>query len=171
MRRKLMWVISSCAAIVVTAVYTESAMATPALGFMGTTLTVGRFDGIEVLNLLVPQEGSSNFWLSWQKTIGSSDVYVQNNVWDAGGHTGWHTHPGSSLIIVTAGTVTVYEGNDSTCTPHVYTQGMGFVDPGGDHVHIIRNEGGVQAATIAVQLIPAGATRRIDVDNPGNCTF
>jgi hypothetical protein len=57
---------------------------------------------------------------------------VQNNVWQPGGTTGWHTHPGHSLIIVTAGTVTAYEGNDPDCTPHVYTQGMGFVDPGGD---------------------------------------
>jgi hypothetical protein len=48
---------------------------------------------------------------------------------------------------------------------------MGFVDPGGDHVHIVRNEGEVVAQTIAVQLIPAGATRRIDVPAPGNCPF
>jgi hypothetical protein len=33
---------------------------------------------------------------------------------------------------------------------------MGFVDPGGEHVHILRNEGTVEARTIAVQLIPAG---------------
>ena len=30
---------------------------------------------------------------------------------------------------------------------------MGFIDPGGDHVHIILNEGSVNAQTIAVQLI------------------
>jgi hypothetical protein len=48
---------------------------------------------------------------------------------------------------------------------------MGFVDPGGDHVHILRNEGDVEAKTIAVQLIPADAARRIDVADPGNCHF
>jgi len=48
---------------------------------------------------------------------------------------------------------------------------MGFVDPGGDHVHILRNEGTVEAHTIAVQLIPADAMRRIDAENPGNCPF
>jgi hypothetical protein len=36
-------------------------------------------------------------------------------------------------------------------------------------VHIIRNEGTVEAATIAVQLIPTGATRRIDAAAPANC--
>jgi hypothetical protein len=36
-------------------------------------------------------------------------------------------------------------------------------------VHIIRNEGAVQAVAIAVQLIPAGAIRRIDATAPANC--
>jgi hypothetical protein len=129
----------------------------------------------DVFNQL-PRNG--NVWLSLQKTKGSSDVYVQSNVWQPknvaqpnGGSTGWHTHPGQSLIIVTAGTVTAYEGNDPTCTPTVYTQGMGFVDPGGDHVHLLRNEGTVVASTIQIQLIPAGAARRIDAPDPGNCHF
>jgi hypothetical protein len=81
----------------------------------------------------------------------------------------WHSHPGHSLIIVTEGTVTDYESDDPECKPQVYTQGMSFVDSGGRHVHIIRNEGTVEAATIAVQLIPAGATRRIDAPAPANC--
>ena len=68
-------------------------------------------------------------------------MYVQNNVWVPGGTSGWHTHPGHSLIIVTAGTVTTYEADDPECTPHAYTVGMGIVDPGGGHVHNIRNEG------------------------------
>jgi hypothetical protein len=171
MRRRLMWWVLFGAGVVVTALFTGEALATPAVGFVGTTVTMGRFSGIEVLNQLVPQGGNTNFWLSWQKTIGLSDVYVQFNVWDPGGDTGWHTHPGSSLIIVTTGAVTAYEGNDPTCKPSTYTTGMGFVDPGGDHVHLIRNEGTVPANTIAVQLIPAGAARRIDAANPGNCPF
>ena len=48
---------------------------------------------------------------------------------------------------------------------------MGFVDPGGDHVHNLRNEGAVEARTMAVQLIPAGFTRRIDAQGPAACPF
>jgi quercetin dioxygenase-like cupin family protein len=118
-----------------------------------------------------PEKHKNGIWLSLLKTKGASDVYVQSNVWEAGGSTGWHTHPGGSLIIVTAGTVTAYEGNDPNCKPHVYASGAGFVDPGGDHVHLLRNEGTVEAQTIAVQLIPAGTTRRIDAADPGHCHF
>jgi hypothetical protein len=48
---------------------------------------------------------------------------------------------------------------------------MTFVDEGGDHVHVIRNEGVVDARTITVQLLPAGATRRIDAPANPACTF
>ena len=51
------------------------------------------------------------------------------------------------------------------------TTGMGLVDEGGDHVHVIRNEGAVEARTITVQLLPDGATRRIDAPENPACTF
>jgi quercetin dioxygenase-like cupin family protein len=151
-----------------------SAMATMPNGYKSTLLAMGRFGEIDVFSSLprgFKAEGNDQLWKSLQKTEGSSDVYVQSNVWAPGGSTGWHSHPGNSLIIVTAGTVTDYEGHDPDCKPHVYTKGMGFVDPGGDHVHVLRNEGDVEARTIAVQLIPADASRRIDVADPGNCHF
>jgi hypothetical protein len=165
-------------ALTMAAAYSATApvLATPANGFAGMTLAVGRFSDINVFNHILPPDfwksrHNAEIWLSWQKTRGASDVYVQSNTWAPGGSTGWHTHPGHSLIIVTAGEVTVYESSDRRCRPHVYTVGMGLVDPGGDHVHNIRNEGAVEARTIAVQLIPADAIRRIDAADPGNCLF
>ena len=176
MRRRLTWLVLVSATIVVTALYhAGKVLGTPPDGFTGTTLAVGRFDEIDVFNYFIqpnaPQNGQSNVWLSLQKTKGLSDLYVQSNVWQPGGTTGWHSHPGHSLIIVTAGAVTNYMGDDPDCKPTVYTEGMGFVDPGGDHVHMIRNEGDVEARTIAIQLIPADAARRIDAEDPGNCHF
>jgi quercetin dioxygenase-like cupin family protein len=172
MRRKLTWVVLFTAVIMVTALYhAKKVMATPSEGFVSTTLALGQFGEIDVLNHLVLPGNTGKIWLSLQKTEGRSDVYVQSNVWQPGGTTGWHTHPGHSLIVVTAGTLTAYEGHDPNCKPHVYTVGTGFVDPGGNHVHIIRNEGAVEASTIAVQTIPADATRRVDAPDPGNCHF
>jgi len=171
MRLKLTWSFALLAALVT--VYIARTHATPALGFVGTTLALGRFGDIDASNyqLAPPLNPGVQPWLSLQKTKGQSDVYVQNNVWQPGGHTGWHTHPGHSLIIVTAGTVTTYEGDDPTCTPHTYSVGQGFVDEGGDHVHIIRNEGLVEARTVAVQVLPAGAARRTDKAGSPDCPF
>jgi len=46
-----------------------------------------------------------------------------------------------------------------------------FFRPLEEEVIGLRNKGVVPAKTIAVQLIPAGATRRIDAPSPGNCPF
>ena len=55
---------------------------------------------------------------------------------------------------------------------NVWTQGSGFVDEGGGQVRVLRNEGTVDARTIAVQLVPASAARRIDAPAPPtNCQF
>ena len=156
--------------------HVSSLTATPQSGFTPTTVAMGRFGPIDVDNqAFFPADALSNthpgrnLWLSMQKTKGPSDMWVQSNVIAPGGTSGWHSHPGHSLIIVTAGTITAYEGDDATCTPHQYTAGQGFVDHGGDHVHVLRNETSVEARTVAVQLVPAGATRRIDAEASPYC--
>jgi quercetin dioxygenase-like cupin family protein len=153
-----------------------SALATAAKGFRSSQVAVGRFGEIDALSPFIPPTVAeelrrSDAWLALQKTNASSDVYVQRNTWQAFGSTGWHSHSGKSLIIVTAGKLTTYDGDDPTCMPHVYTKGMAFVDPGGDHAHIIRNESNSVAQAIAIQIISAGTARRIDAADPGNCPF
>jgi hypothetical protein len=151
-----------------------SVPATTPEGYKSTLLAVGRFGEINVSGYFPrgpAKERNEQLWTSLQQTKGPSDLYIQNNIWQPGGTTGWHTHPGHSLIIVTEGTVTEYGSDDPECRPHIYTQGMGFVDHGGDHIHLIRNESTAQASTIALQLIPQGTERRIDAPPPQNCHF
>ena len=155
-----------------------TAGATAAQGFRGVTLATGSFKDLHLWNhwFLSPPSAPSDhamrdLWYAHIRTHGTSDLFVQDNTWDAGGTTGWHTHPGASLIIVTKGTVTAYDGNDPKCTPHVYNVGDTFVDEGGGHVHLIRNETASEAKTIAVQLVPHGPMRRMDAPAPGNCPF
>ena len=159
------------------AAYAGGVLATPATspGFSGSTLAKATYDEIYLHQHTTPAA-----WDELIKTKGRSDLYVQQNTWDpalCGGcipSTGWHTHPGPSFIVVTQGSVTVYDDEDLVCTPHVYTANTpnnAFVDEGGGHVHVIRNESGAIAKTVAVQLIPAGADRRQDAPSPGTCGF
>jgi len=85
--------------------------------------------------------------------------------------TGWHSHPGPSVVVVKTGTATVYEGDDPSCTPHTYPAGTAFIDHGGGHVHLVRNEGTDSLEVYAFQIIPAGESRRIDAASPGYCPF
>jgi hypothetical protein len=184
MRRRLTGLVMCGAAVVaVSLYYAEGAGATPSnSGFSNAFVVKGAtFNEFAVFNWSpkksLPVGNDDPFWLSFQQTKGKSDLYVVSNTWQPANYdgngsiasTGWHTHPGHSLIIVTAGTLTEYEGD---CSRHVYNAGDTFVDPGGNHVHIIRNEGSVAASTIAVQTVPYDpnkANRRIDAPAPENC--
>jgi len=186
MRRRITWLLLFSAAIAVTLLTYSRHVGATAQSGITTTFIKSTLAPFNVFNhAIVPNpkgDGDNDrddkmLWLSMQATRGSSDFYIVNNTWapvnsatGAVATTGWHSHPGHSLIFVTAGTLTDYESDDPGCKPHVYTAGMSFVDAGGDHTHVIRNEGSVAASDIAVQLVPAGAARKIDAPTaPANC--
>jgi len=159
------------------ALYAGSVLATPSAGQSTTILAQSTFDPLNLsgysLTTTPGPLGTSrpNLWLSLIKTVGQSDLYVVDNKFQPGGTSGWHSHPGPSIIFVVAGSVTNYTSDDPSCTPHVYNAGSGFVDAGGRDEHILRNEGSVVAETIAVQFLPKSANRRIEEPDPGNCHF
>jgi len=81
--------------------------------------------------------------------------------------TGWHTHPGRTLVTVKSGTFTVYHAED--CAPLVYEPGDAFVELP-TTVHVGRNE-----TTESVELgvvffkVPIDGSPRIDQPQPENC--
>jgi Cupin domain len=160
--------IATVGALVATAVVVVPARATqptPPPQVTTTILAKSLFNAIHVkVHTNIPDR-----WKAQLKTRGHSDVYVVDNKFPPGATTGWHSHPGPSLILVVAGSVTNYPGDDPRCAPQVYGAGAGFIDPGGGHVHMLRNDTGASAETIAVQLLPQGAERRIAADAPSNC--
>jgi len=162
---KAKWIFAVVVGLVSLAVYAAGALATDPSGFTAAQQWKGVFGEMDVHVVDMPD------WQVKLKTKGVSDVYVTRNAIDPGGQSGWHTHPGPSLIIVTVGEIMAYDGDDPTCTPKRYRVGEGFVDPGDGHVHLLRNETAAPAETVAVQFLPHGATRRISAPAPGNCGF
>jgi quercetin dioxygenase-like cupin family protein len=143
----------------------EPAHATPGCGFTGTNLLSPVPFGYYPSGLLNLGCESEIFrWELEMKVKGNSDLYVTLNTWQPGGQTGWHTHPGPSLITVIEGTITVYEDN---CTFETYNAGESFTDIGCGDVHNVRNETGAVAKAVAVQIVPHGAVRREDRPDPG----
>jgi quercetin dioxygenase-like cupin family protein len=139
-----------------------SAHATAASGFVGTQLLKGQFGDLKV------KMQTADFDIKLE-TKGDSDIYVTRNAIAIGGQSGWHTHPGPSLITVTAGEIVAYDAD--VCAPRRYATGETFVDAGDGHVHLLRNESGAVAETIAIQFIARNAPRRIDAPTPNNCSF
>ncbi len=157
MRSMTRWTLAGCMALTAAGV----AWATTGVGI--STVVVSGPTRLEEIHL----HAKSDINDLEIKTKGSSDVYVVFNTIAPGGDTGWHSHPGPSIVSVKSGTATEYHSDDPT-TPHVYTAGACFVDApdDGEHAHIVRNEGTTNLELVAFQVVPAGAVRRIDKQAP-----
>ncbi len=112
----------------------------------------------------------SGDWHAEVKATPNLDIAVQRIVFQPGGQSGWHRHPGPVFIEVVSGTMTFYMSDDPTCTPMVRSAGQGYLDVG-EHAHIARNESGAPAENIVIYLAPQAAALRIDAPDPGNCPF
>jgi quercetin dioxygenase-like cupin family protein len=136
---------------------------TTAVGFTGATVGRGNVGAFHI-------KSKTDTYSVDLKSKDNSDILVTNLAIAAGGHSGWHYHPGPVLVIVKTGAVTLYDENDPSCTGHRYIAGTVFVEEGGV-VHIARNEGTVDETMVASSFLPAGAPGRIDAEAPGNCAF
>jgi quercetin dioxygenase-like cupin family protein len=117
----------------------------------------------------VCDSGSFGDWELRLQTSGASDFIIQDIAFDAGGHSGWHSHPGPVLITVKNGTATFYQASDPDCTPQVYEAGSAFIEPM-NAIHAVQNESDVDELRLFdAFIIPMGVDRRIDQDQPVNC--
>lgn len=156
------------------ALLTGNAVATPTAGPTTTILAKATFDSTRLTGSadLDADKGSpksSDDWRARLVTHGLTDGYVVDNLLDAGGTTGWHSHPGPSIVFVVHGTITNYDSDVKGCAGHDYPAGSSFTDAGGSDVHMLKNNGTIQAETIAVQLLPAGTARKTNATAPAGC--
>ena len=85
------------------------------------------------------------------------------------GSTGWHSHPGPVVVIIKSGTMTFYEED---CTTRTYEAGDAFIDEGGGHTHLARNEGTQDLVLWATYFgIPPGSAYRLDRPQPSGCSL
>ena len=162
--RKLVGGAGVLTGLAILAIATTAALATPARDVASETLAEGILDPIKLKTKI-------GEWESEIQTEGQTNMVVTRLVVKPGGHFGWHSHPGPSLVIVRAGTSTFYRGDDPTCTGETHAAGTAYVDPGGV-VHTARNESATQDLVLVVmRLLPPGTQARLDAPAPGNCDF
>jgi quercetin dioxygenase-like cupin family protein len=80
--------------------------------------------------------------------------------------TGWHSHPGKTLVVVQSGTFTVYHDN---CHAMTYGPGSSCVElPSSVHVGRNETDSNVQLGVVYFD-VPIGGTPRIDQPQPDGC--
>ncbi len=87
-----------------------------------------------------------------------------------GGNFGWHTHGSPVAVVVTAGTLTVFDPTVGKCAPFKVGKGQSFVEPA-NHVHLARNDGKTTVKLYAMYLgLPKGANANAPATEPAGCT-
>ena len=103
-----------------------------------------------------------------KRANGEADVAVAKVTLEPGGSTGWHHHPGVTLVSVASGTVTEYYED---CGKTVLKAGEGFFE-GSDKPHTVQNTGSGDAVLYATLIVPSSTSTeglRIDDPQPENC--
>ena len=86
-----------------------------------------------------------------------------------GGTFGWHTHGSPVAVVVTAGTLTVFDPAVAKCKPFKVSKGLSFVEPAG-HVHLARNDGKTTVTVYAMYLgLPKKAAANAPATVPTGC--
>jgi quercetin dioxygenase-like cupin family protein len=86
------------------------------------------------------------------------------------GSFGWHTHSSPVAVVVTSGTLTVFDPSVGGCAPFKVSKGQAFIEPA-NHVHLARNDTAKPVTLYAMYLgIPAGANPNNASTEPNGCS-
>ena len=86
-----------------------------------------------------------------------------------GGSFGWHVHGAPVAVVITGGTLTVFDPDVAACQPFKVSKGQSFVEPP-NHVHLARNDSGKPVTLYAMYLgLPKGVAAMKAVSEPAGC--
>ena len=122
------------------------AVATPPSGLVGTPLARGAAGSFDL------HDTSQKLKLQAKEPL---DVAFVKATLAPNGFTGWHGHAAPSLVVVSAGSMTVYEVEGGECVVETYPAGSAFVHSEDAH-NFVAGAGG--AEFYIAYLLPAGAS-------------
>ena len=161
---------SAAGAAAIAATLTGVALATPGNAVVGTIMARAGFTNPVSIMFRLADDHSNRTQVIQVRN--AKDTVIQQITFTAGGHTGWHSHPGPALVLVTQGELTLYSADDSACSGRTYSAGQAFIDPGQGHVHIGRaSQTGNTVVWVTYFDVPPGSGVRVDAPDPGTCVF
>ena len=153
MNRAVRWALLSAGLAGALAVVTIApGMATPPSGLTNTPLALG----LNASDGTIPLKAGTNVAMA-QITVAP------------GGSSGWHSHPGGAIIVVQAGSLTVYASFGDGCHVETYSAGQAFVERPGEVDQVINTGAVPYTLFVTFPRVPQGVSARTDEPNPGTC--
>ena len=129
-----------------------------------TLLAVVAFSQVSPLQIIPLAQGfdpDNNVTLHMK---GATDVLQTDLIFQPGGTTGWHIHPGPVVVVIKTGALTEIHSNGCMT---VHPAGSAFFE-NPNEVHNVVNQTGVVTEVYATFLSPTGTQPLIPVSDPGN---
>jgi quercetin dioxygenase-like cupin family protein len=120
----------------------------------------GQLSGLQIIPLAQGYSPDNNVILHVK---GPSDALQADLIFQPGGTTGWHTHPGPVVVVIKSGALT--ETHSDGCTT-VHPAGSVFFEDAGV-VHNASNQTGGVTEVYATFMFPAGTQPLIPAPDPG----
>jgi quercetin dioxygenase-like cupin family protein len=118
--------------------------------------------------LIARGQSDHNFGIHQKK---GNDVVTNKNTFAPGGNSGWHSHPGTVLLVIQSGQLTVFTEpvGGGKCSVHTFKAGQVFLEQPKDEQNTVNT--GTVDTVLAVTFfnVPHGGSTRIDRTNPGDC--
>jgi quercetin dioxygenase-like cupin family protein len=94
---------------------------------------------------------------------------VARSVFEIGGSSGWHSHPGGAIVVVQQGQVTLHRAVGNHCDVSTYTAGKSFIERPSDTLDAFNTSSGQTIVYVTFPGVPADGSTRIERPNPGTC--
>ena len=89
------------------------------------------------------------------ETERSVDVAVARVTIEPGGTSGWHIHPGPTVVTVTAGELT--HTHNADCEQETFTAGQTYIEEGPHDLGTVHNTGDTDLVAVVTFFVPTGA--------------
>lgn len=137
------------------------------LALAAAAIAVGAVGAPDIASATPPRDTDGT--VIWQTTDAGKDYIFREITIAPGGSTGWHSHDGELLGVVTEGVLEHYRADCSM--DGRYLAGQSIAEKGGPgYVHIGRNPGPGPLVLQVLYIDPAGAPLSDDQPDPG-CGF
>ena len=100
-----------------------------------------------------------------------NDIATSSNSFDVGGFSGWHSHPGTAVLVIKSGQLTVFSEpiRGGKCSVNIYNAGQAFIERPERRENAVNTSTGDTEFAITFFNVPHDGVTRIDQPAPSNC--
>ena len=136
---------------------------------LGMVAVASATDPSGLTNVLIGRGQASRSFEAHQRR--GNDVAVSQITVQPAGFSGWHSHPGTTVVAVQSGQLTLFSEPiaGGKCRVRTYTAGQVFLEHPRNEYQAVNTGSEPYVLAVTFFNVPHGGSFRIDQADPGNC--